>query len=172
MVVRLASLFRINFAPPHSQPTLVRTASATFVAIAVSLGVGVAITAFAQAIMPATQGYAHFQFADYAKLTVIGVLGGCAGWPIVTRVTSAPVRLYLTLAGLATLVLWLPDLYILYKGQPLDAVVVLMIMHVAVAIVICCSVVFVAPARQNRKELVGSPSITTQHSWREMSRPR
>ena len=26
------------------------------------------------AVFPATKGYAHFQFGDYAKLTIIGVL--------------------------------------------------------------------------------------------------
>jgi hypothetical protein len=36
---------------------------------------------------PATWGYAHFQFSDYAKLTVIGVLIACAAWPVVTRIS-------------------------------------------------------------------------------------
>ena len=36
---------------------------------------------------------------------------------------------------LVTLVLWLPDLYILAKGEPLRAVAVLMMMHLAIAVV-------------------------------------
>jgi len=58
---------------------------------------------------------------------VIGVIIASAAWPIVTRVTSAPRWLFCRLAILVTLVLWLPDLYILYRGQPADAVAVLMV---------------------------------------------
>jgi hypothetical protein len=40
----------------------------------------------------------HFQFSDYGKLTVIGVIIACAGWPVVTRVSSQPRWLFLRLA--------------------------------------------------------------------------
>ena len=53
---------------------------------------------------------------DYAKLTVVGVIIACVAWPIVTRMSSAPRWLFFRLAILVTLVLWLPDLYILYMG--------------------------------------------------------
>ncbi len=39
------------------------------------------------------------------------------------------------MAVLVTLVLWLPDLYILANGQPPKAVAVLMVMHLAIALV-------------------------------------
>ena len=60
----------------------------------------------------ATKGYAHFQFQDYGKLTVIGVVIACIAWPVVTRIGSAPRWLFFWLAVLVTLVLWLPDLYL------------------------------------------------------------
>jgi hypothetical protein len=42
-------------------------------------------------------------------------------------------------------VLWLPDLFILYRGQPADAVAVLMVMHLAIALVTYNLLVHVAP---------------------------
>jgi hypothetical protein len=40
-------------------------------------------------VFPSTKGYGHFQFSDYAKLTIIGVIIACVAWPIVTRIYSA-----------------------------------------------------------------------------------
>ena len=100
-----------------------------------------------QAVFPSTSGYVHFQFSDYAKLTVIGVIIACVAWPIVTRITSAPRWLFFRMAVLVTLVLWLPDLYILYRGAPIEAVAVLMAMHVAIALVTYNLLVRVAPVR-------------------------
>jgi hypothetical protein len=67
-------------------------------------------------------------------------------WPIVTRITSAPRWMFVRMAILVTLVLWLPDLYILYRGQPGEAVAILMLMHVAIAVVTYNLLVRVAPA--------------------------
>jgi hypothetical protein len=30
-------------------------------------------------VFPSTRGFVHFQFSDYAKLTIIGVVIACAG---------------------------------------------------------------------------------------------
>ena len=59
----------------------------------------------------------------------------CLAWPVVTRISSAPRWLFFRLAVLVTLVLWLPDLYLLDLGQPGRAVAVLMVMHLAIALV-------------------------------------
>ena len=59
----------------------------------------------------------------------------CAAWPVVTRLSSAPRWLFFRLAVLVTLVLWAPDLYILDLGQPARAVAVLIVMHLAIALV-------------------------------------
>ena len=37
-----------------------------------------AIVAIGTRVYPSTKGYGHFQFHDYAKLTVIGVIFACA----------------------------------------------------------------------------------------------
>ncbi len=70
----------------------------------------------------------------------------CVGWPIVTRISSAPRWLFFRLAILVTLVLFVPDLYIWWKGQPIQAVGVLMCMHVAIALVTYTALVYIAPA--------------------------
>jgi hypothetical protein len=135
MLQKALDLVRLDFAPRHEQPPGVRLVLATVVALAGSLLADALLVAIAQAVFPATKGYEHFQFADYGKLTVIGVLIACVAWPVTTRITSAPRWMFLRMAVLVTLVLWLPDVWILMKGQPADAVAVLFVMHVAIALV-------------------------------------
>jgi hypothetical protein len=98
-------------------------------------------------LISSTRGYAHFQFSDYAKLTVIGVVIACAAWSVVTRVSSSPRWLFLRLAIVVTLVLYVPDLWLLARGQPADAVAVLMTMHLAIALVTYNALVHVSPVR-------------------------
>jgi hypothetical protein len=67
---------------------------------------------------------------------------------VVTRVTSAPKWLYGRLTILITLVLFLPDAWLLIHHQPPMDFAVLMSVHVAVAAVIYCTVVNGAPIRE------------------------
>ena len=90
----------------------------------------------------------HFQFHDYARLTVIGVVIACAAWPIVARLSSAPRWLFFRLALAVTLVLFLPDVYIWHQGQPTEAVAFLMAMHVAIALITYNLLVQLAPVRR------------------------
>jgi hypothetical protein len=142
---------RIDLAGPEQQPSAVRVAVATAASIAAALILDAVLVAIATALAPSLRGYEHFRFSDYAKLTVIGVVIACLGWPVVTRVTSCPRWLYLRLAVLVTVVLWLPDLYILWRGQPAKAVAVLMVMHLAIAVVTYNLVVHLAPAGPDRR---------------------
>ena len=64
-------------------------------------------------------------------------------------ITSAPRWLFFRLAILVTVVLFLPDVYLLYKGQPGDAVAVLIVMHVAIALVAYNVLVHGAPVRED-----------------------
>jgi hypothetical protein len=145
MLRRLAAMVRVDFSPRHRQPAAGRIVLATIGAIAGSLAADALLVVIGQAVFPSTRGYPHFQFSDYGKLTVIGVLIACAGWPVVTRVSSSPRWLFFRLAILTTLVLWLPDLYILHGGAPARAVAVLMLMHLAIAFVTYNLLVRVAP---------------------------
>jgi hypothetical protein len=147
-------LFRIDFAPADEQPSLPWVLLASIVAILGSLAVDALLVAIGKAVFPSTRHYAHFQFDDYARLTVVGVFIACVAWPIAARVSSAPRVLFLRLAVLVTVVLWLPDLYILRQGQPPHAVGVLMLMHLAIAVVTYNALVRIASVRH------GSPSPT------------
>ena len=55
--------------------------------------------------------------------------------------------MFFRLAVLVTLMLWLPDLYLLDLGQPGRAVAVLMVMHLAIALVTYYSLVCIARVR-------------------------
>ncbi len=122
---------------------------ASLLSILGSLAVDAILVAVGTRIFPATRGYVHFQFSDYAKLTTLGVIIACIGWPVVTRISSAPRWVFLRMAIVVTAVLFLPDLYILAKGQPPKAVLVLMIMHLAIALVTYNALVHLAPAKRS-----------------------
>ena len=154
---RALDLARVDFSPAHRQPAAGRVILATILSIAGSLAADALLVAIGTAVFPSTRGYVHFQFHDYAKLTVVGVIIACIGWPVVTRISAAPRWLFLRLAVLVTLVLWLPDLYILAKGQPPKAVAVLMVMHVAIAVLTYNCLVRIAPVRSAPRSTEGRP---------------
>ena len=155
---RTMDLVKIDFAPSHRPPASARIALATVVSLVGSLAADAALVAIGEAVFPSTKGYVHFRFSDYARLTIIGVLIACAAWPIVTRISSAPRWLFLRLAIVVTIVLLLPDLYILHQGQPPKAVAVLMCMHLAIAVVTYNALVRLAPVRPRRTRRGTSPS--------------
>jgi len=144
--------FRVDFAPEHKQPTAARVLLATIVSLAGSLSSDAVLVAIGTRIFPSTSGYVHFHFSDYARLTVVGVVIACVAWPVVTRISSAPRWVFFRMAVLVTAVLWLPDLYILAKGQRPKAVLVLMVMHLAIALVTYNALVHLAPARRSTRD--------------------
>jgi hypothetical protein len=144
---RALRLFRVDFAPRHRQPSGLRVVVALAVSVIGSLAADALLVMIGQAVFPSTKGYVHFQFPDYAKLTIIGVVIACAAWPVVTRISSAPRWLFFRMAIAVTLVLWLPDLYILYRGAPGRAVAVLVVMHLAIALVTYNCLVHIAAVR-------------------------
>jgi hypothetical protein len=151
MLDKARELIHLDFAPDHEQPPMGRVLLATAVSIAGSLLADALLVVIAQAVFPATKGYAHFQFGDYARLTVVGVLIACAAWPVTTRITSRPRWMFVRMAVLVTLVLWLPDAYILVKGQPAKAVAFLFVMHLAIALVTYNALVYLAPVRARHR---------------------
>ncbi len=145
------TLAKIDLSPDHRPPSAARWVVATVASLAGSLLVDAGLVAIGEAVFPSTKGYGHFQFADYAKLTVVGVIVACLAWPVVVRISSSPRWLFFRMAIAVTLVLWLPDLYILAQGQPPKAVAVLMAMHLAIAVVTYNCLVHLAPARRRRR---------------------
>ena len=124
-------------------------ALATALAVVGSLIADAVIVAIGKGVFPSTKGYVHYQFADYAKLTIIGVVIAGVAWPIVTRISSAPRWLYSRAAVLVTLVLLLPDVWLFRQGQPPRAVAVLVVMHIAIALVTYFSMVTVASTKES-----------------------
>jgi hypothetical protein len=137
---RSMSLLRLDLSPTHRQPAPVRVLLAAILSVVGSLLADAALVAIGTRVFPATKGYGHFQLHDYATLTVIGVVIACAAWPVVV----------FRLAIAVTLVLLLPDLYILHQGQPARAVCFLMLMHLAIALITYNALVHLAPARRRR----------------------
>jgi hypothetical protein len=155
---RALSLVRVDFAPARrQQPSGVRVIVASVLSIAGSLAADAVLVVIGTAIFPSTKGYVHFQFSDYAKLTVIGVVIACLAWPVVTRISSEPRWLFFRMAIAVTLVLWLPDLYILVNGQQPRAVAVLFVMHLAIAVVTYNCLVRIAQVKTTRAAGLPAP---------------
>jgi hypothetical protein len=161
LVERALDWAHIDFSPPHRQPEWWRWGVATALSVVLSLAADAALVAVGTRVFPSTKGFVHFQFFDYAKLTVVGVLIACAAWPVVTRICSKPRWLFFRLALLVTLVLLLPDVYIWLKGESAQAVFVLVWMHLAIALVTYNLLVHVAPVRRAaRRQRVGATRLS------------
>ncbi|HVT70423.1 MAG TPA: hypothetical protein VHF26_21940 [Trebonia sp.] len=150
MLQKALDLIHLDFTPDHEHPSGGRLLLATAVSIVGSLLADALLVVIAQAAFHSTRGYAHFQFGDYGKLTIIGVIIACIAWPITTRITSQPRWMFFRMAIAVTLVLWLPDVYILVKGQNGTAVGFLFLMHLAIALVTYNALVHIAPVRARR----------------------
>jgi hypothetical protein len=144
----LTAMLRLDLNPPHRAPPAWRVSLATLLSIGVSLLADAGLVALGTRTFPSTVGYAHFQFHDYARLTVIGIVVAGLAWPLVARVSAEPRWLFFRLAIVVTAVLLLPDLYILYKGQPIKAVAVLMAMHLAIGLITYNVLIRLAPVRR------------------------
>jgi hypothetical protein len=147
---RFLALVRVDFPPDHVLPRPASWVAASLVSVVGSLGVDALLVALGTRVFPTTKGYVHFRFSDYGKLTVVGVVVACLAWPVITWISSSPRWLFFRLAIGVTVVLWLPDLWILWQGQPVKAVAVLMTMHLAIAVVTYGALVLVAAPRTGR----------------------
>ena len=131
LVERARTASHVDFTPRARPPAAGLVALAAVLSIAASIGASAALVSIGTHLFPSTRGYSHFRFFDYATLTLIGIVVATPVWPLVARVSSTPRWLLLRLAVLATIVLWIPDVYLLAKHEPAEAVAVLMTMHLA-----------------------------------------
>lgn len=145
---RLRSALRIDLPLGRAQPPLGRWALATLVSLAGSVALCGMLVVVALAAFPSLAGYPHFQFADYGKLTIIGVVIACCAWPLVTLVSSRARRLFFVLALAVTVISFAPDAWILHEGQPARAVAVLALMHLVVALITYPALVLIARQRR------------------------
>jgi hypothetical protein len=165
---RALRLVRVDFAPAHRQPSGLRMLVALVLSLAGSLAADALLVKIGTTVFPSTKGFVHFRFSDYAKLTIIGVVIACLAWPIVTRISSGPRWLFFRMAIAVTLVLWLPDLYILYRGEPGRAVAVLALMHLAIALVTYNCLVHIAkvkPAARGPAHAYGSARTSAADTY-------
>lgn len=144
---KAADYFSLDLPRGRRQPGVGRFLVAAVVAIIGSLAACAAIVAVGITVFPATAGYDHFRFLDYAKLTVPGVGAAALAWPLVTLFSSQARRLFAWLTVVVTLGGIAPDAWILYRGAPPEAVLVLVFMHLALAAVTYPTMVYVAPQR-------------------------
>jgi hypothetical protein len=157
-VSRGMSMLRLDFKPSSSPPAIPRVLLATVLSIGLSLAADAALVAIGTRVFPSTKGYVHFEFHDYARLTVIGIVIACAAWPVVARVSSAPRWLFFRLAIVVTAVLLLPDLYILHQGQSARAVFFLMLMHLAIGLITYNLLVRLAPVQAGTQTGLQTPT--------------
>ena len=158
-VRRWLGILKVDLDARPGQPSPIRCGVALIVANAGSLISDAILVAIGTTIFPSTRGFPHFQPTDYGKLTIIGVTIACLAWPIVTRISSQPRWLFLRLAVLVTLVLWVPDLWILAHGEPLRGVVVLITMHLAIAFVTYNTLVHMAPVGDSSEPSRTAPKV-------------
>jgi hypothetical protein len=151
---RLFRRYHVDFPGSPRPPRAARIVLATVVAIAASLLADRGLVAAGVALFPSTRGFSHFRPANYASLTVLGVAAAGAAWALVARLSSRPRALLGRLAVVVTLVLWLPDLVILLAGENPEGVLVLAVMHLAIALLTYPSLVLLAPAPNLREEEV------------------
>ena len=146
----------VDFPSGSAQPQAWRFVVATVVAVGLSIAACAGLVAIGIRVFPSTAGYEHFQFGDYTKLTIIGVVIASLGWPAACYVTTRGRRLYLVLAVLVSIAALAPDAWILSRGQSAQAVLVLVWMHLALAVITYLSMVLIAP--QRRRAAVTRPS--------------
>lgn len=129
----------------HSAPSGSRVAIVTSVAAVASVLANAALVWMAETLDASLESYSHFRLYDYGSLTVVGV--ACAGgaWFFVARHVASPRATFFRIALWVTVVLWLPDVWLLLKHEPTRAVIFLIIMHVIVALITYNLLVFVAP---------------------------
>lgn len=126
-------------------PTGPRVATVTTLSALASIVVNAALVWLATAFDPALRHYSHFRLSDYGTLTVVGVAAAGAAWFFATRYLATPRPTFFRVAIIATLVLWLPDVWLFVKHEPTRAVVFLVLMHAAVAVITYNFLVFGAP---------------------------
>ena len=129
-------------------PTHRRVVSAGLAAAAVSLAADLILATIGQAAFTVPAAFGKFSFATYALLTVLGVAGATATWAAVTRLSSRPKWLLTRLAALVTALLLIPDFLLLGTwGNPAGPVAILMLMHLAIAVITYTALTELAPVR-------------------------
>lgn len=146
-LVRFRRVAHIDFAFPGRPPAMPWVVVAAVLSIAASLAFDELCVHVATSMFPALRGFSHFHVADFAPLTVVGVLLACGGWLLAVTVSSTPRWLFLRCAVVVTVVLGLADVVLLLVGKPVRGVETLMVMHLGIAVLTYNLLVHVARVR-------------------------
>jgi Family of unknown function (DUF6069) len=141
------TVLRLDLPRGRAQPSWWRWILGTAVAIGGSLLICFVLVKLASTVDLGIAGYQHFEFSDYSRLTIIGVLAACVGWPVVTLLTTSARRIYLWAAIIVVVVSLAPDAWILHLGQPAAGIATLAAMHIGLGLVAYPAMVFIAPQR-------------------------
>ena len=132
-------------------PTYRRVVAAGLAAAAVSLAVDLMLATIGRATFTVPASFGKFAFGTYALLTVLGVAGAAATWAAVARLSSRPKWLLTRLAALVTALFLIPDFLLLgTRGNPAGPVAMLMLMHLAIAVITYAALIELAPVRDRR----------------------
>jgi len=140
-----------------SWPSGLRVVIVTSLATIASVLANAALAWLATSFDPALQHYSYFRLLDYGALTVVGVICAGVAWYFATRNLAAPRHTLFQVAVAATIVLWVPDVWLLIKHEPTRAVIFLIVMHLAVALITYNLLVFAAPMGVRDATTVAAP---------------
>ena len=133
-------------------PTYRRVMAAGLAAVVVSLAADLMLATIGQAAFTVPASFGKFAFGTYALLTVLGVAGAAATWAAVARFSARPKWLLTRLAALVTALFLIPDFLLLgTRGNPAGPVAILMLMHLAIAVVTYTALTELAPVRGGPK---------------------
>jgi len=133
-------------------PTYRRVMAAGLAAVVVSLAADLMLATIGQAAFTVPASFGKFAFGTYALLTVLGVAGAAATWAAVARFSARPKWLLTRLAALVTALFLIPDFLLLgTQGNPAGPVAILMLMHLAIAVVTYAALTELAPVRGGPK---------------------
>ena len=145
---RTSRFTRTGPAPHAVPPAPRRVAAAGLAAAAVSLAADLVLVAAGRAAFTVPASFGKFAFGSYALLIVLGVAGATGTWALVTSLSSRPNWLLTRLAALVTALFLIPDFLLLgTPGNPAGPVLVLMLMHLAIAAITYVALLTIAPAR-------------------------
>ena len=159
---------RLDWTPIDEPASSARMVLASFLSIVGSLAANVGLVRIAITGSPSIKDYSHFRFIDFGSLTVLGVVGACVAWLVVSRISSSPRWFFVRLTIVATILLLFPDLWLITGHQPVRAVLTLMAMHIVMALLTYNILVRGAPvrARAYSKEEVPASTLAMVSSAR------
>jgi hypothetical protein len=133
-------------------PTHRRVVAAGLAAAAVSLAADRILATIGRAAFTVPASFGTFAFGTYALLTVLGAAGAAVTWAAVARLSARPKWLLTRLAALVTALVLIPDFLLLgTPGNPAGPVAILMLMHLAIAVITYTALTELAPVRGGPK---------------------